>query len=378
MEDLEQILRKIHVLFAKCKAYGDEKENMIIVPKKAVFALLEQLNLSVVAMMDEYEGTQESRERGLSEFQRKGEKLMEQAKEGADDVYAASLVYTDSMIDELQDVLAYSKESLWMEYSRMAKRLEEQKALLMTNQEEIKEQLRAMAQGGKYLHLIERENARLKHLIETGQPGKESDDYEDSDEELELEEDYEEEASDLTENADAAEHPHMAKEKKTKEAAGKKRTGKETAAGRNSTHKGKKSGGSTGGQSAGKTGRSNVRAGGRFDFDEDWSDEEKRPIRKIGTALYEEVGQSYDPPVKKVSYEVKVNEAYFEQLGEGNVDLDAEYYQWKEAQEQEEALKEQKTEDEMRKNESVSSEKTKTGKRQEKALKLKFGRKKKD
>ena len=37
MEDLEQIMRRIHVLFAKCEPYGDEKENTIIVPKKEVF-----------------------------------------------------------------------------------------------------------------------------------------------------------------------------------------------------------------------------------------------------------------------------------------------------------------------------------------------------
>lgn len=56
-------------------------------------------------------------------------------------------------------------------------------------------------------------------------------------------------------------------------------------------------------------------------------------MRKIGTALYEDVGQSYDSPVKKVSYEVRVNQAYFDQLGESAADLDAEYYQWKEEQE---------------------------------------------
>ena len=70
------------------------------------------------------------------------------------------------------------------------------------------------------------------------------------------------------------------------------------------------------------------------DLEAEWAKEEQRPVRKIGTAIYEDVGQPYEEPVKRVSYEIKVNQAYFDQLGEGNVDLDAEYYQWKEEQEQ--------------------------------------------
>ena len=69
------------------------------------------------------------------------------------------------------------------------------------------------------------------------------------------------------------------------------------------------------------------------DLETEWEEEtEQKKVRHIGAAVYQDVGQSYEPPVKKVSYEVRVNQAYFDQL-EGAVDLDAEYYQWKEEQE---------------------------------------------
>ena len=72
MEDLEQIMRRIHILFSKCEPFGDEGGEKIIVPKKELFRLLEKLNYAVIRVMDEYEATQEARERGINEFHREG------------------------------------------------------------------------------------------------------------------------------------------------------------------------------------------------------------------------------------------------------------------------------------------------------------------
>ena len=376
MEDLEQIMRRIHVLFAKCEPYGDEKENTIIVPKKEVFRLLEQLNYAVIALLDRYEGTEESRERGLSEYRRCGEKMMEQAQAGAEDVYAASLIYTDNMLEELEDVVAEAKESLWGEYARVADWLDGQTRLLTENQEEIKRQLRAMAQGEKYLRLIYRENARLRRLAQ--------EEFEDeSEEDEELEEDYGDESRKEDEPEDSGEEeleedsgaesrkedePEDSREDESRAASALQ---KESGRGRNVREKqggapersaadaggnGKKakvSGGGPGNSGsksgAGRNAEKKKQPGGAKsgkkrrpavkhprmspDLETEWAEEENRPVRKIGTALYEDVGQSYDSPVKKVSYEVRVNQAYFDQLGESAADLDAEYYQWKEEQE---------------------------------------------
>lgn len=398
MEDLEQIMRRIHVLFAKCEPYGDEKENTIIVPKKEVFRLLEQLNYAVIALLDRYEGTEESRERGLSEYRRCGEKMMEQAQAGAEDVYAASLIYTDNMLEELEDVVAEAKESLWGEYARVADWLDGQTRLLTENQEEIKRQLRAMAQGEKYLRLIYRENARLRRLAQEefedeseedeeleedyGDESRKEDEPEDSGEE-ELEEDSgdefrkedepedfgeEELGEDSGDESRKEDEPEDSREDESRAASALQ---KESGRGRNVREKqggtpecsaadaggnGKKakvSGGGPGNSGsksgAGRNAEKKKQPGGAKsgkkrrpavkhprmspDLETEWAEEENRPVRKIGTALYEDVGQSYDSPVKKVSYEVRVNQAYFDQLGESAADLDAEYYQWKEEQE---------------------------------------------
>lgn len=351
MEDLEQIMRKIHVLFAKCEPYGEEKENKIIVSKKEVFRLLEQLNYAVVELMDRYEGTAESRERGLGDYRRKGDKIIEEAQSGAEDVYAASLIYTDNMIYELEDVLAEARENLKSEYARMEKRLDEQARILTTNQEEIKEQLQAMSQGDKYLNIIYRENLRL-HRIEAAKKAADAREPEEED----WEEDFDEgadEPEDMEEENDSEDASDELSGEQQDDASGRnagpeRGNGERKANGQKDAGINNSEGKMTAGQKAGEkktdSGKLSGKKSGKsaakrkpqrtIDLEAEWEEEqENRPVRKIGTALYQEVGQSYDPPVKKVSYEVKVNQAYFDQLGEGNIDLDAEYYQWKEEQE---------------------------------------------
>lgn len=371
MEDLEQIMRRIHVLFAKCEPYGDESDGRIIVPKKEVFRLLEKLNLAVIHMMDAYEGTAESRERGLNAYQRESEKIRENAQAGADDVYAASLIYTDNMLEELSDVLADAKEELWEQYARMAGRLDVQAGRLLENQEEIKRQLSAMAQGGKYLKLIERENIRLKRIEAARASAENGGDEYDGDPDGAWDEDeydgdldeawdgYEEDdgeqtsaaaapgsGTDVPETGDGTvPGPTLEAPEGDKAQAASPGNGSGALNGAaGSASSGKRTGAAGGGKrrkqpSRGSDGRCRASAASHArmspDLETEWAAQEaERPVRKIGTAFYEDVGQAYDTPVKKVTYEVKVNQAYFDQLGEGNVDLDAEYYQWKEEQEQ--------------------------------------------
>ncbi len=83
------------------------------------------------------------------------------------------------------------------------------------------------------------------------------------------------------------------------------------------------------------------------DLEEEWAKEAaERKVRKIGTALYEDVGEAYDPPVKHVAYEVKVNPGYFSRSEEDSASLDAEYFKWQEEGEGAGKLPEKDAEDE--------------------------------
>ena len=61
-EEIEQIMREIHILFAKAEKLP-ENRNRIIVDKDVVFGLLERLSHEIYETMDRFEETKVSRQR---------------------------------------------------------------------------------------------------------------------------------------------------------------------------------------------------------------------------------------------------------------------------------------------------------------------------
>ncbi len=342
MSDLEEIMRKIHVLFAKCEPYGSKEENKIIVPKKEVFRLLEQLNYAIAEIQNAYECTVESRERGIKDYVRRGEDIVKSAQKEADDVYAASMVYMDDMIYEIADLMTAVRQGLKDDYARFIQRIETQEQLLAENQTEVREQLRAMAEGEKYMRVIRHENARLERVASLR--GAFYGEYEDDEEyegyEDEEDAEYDEEEVELAEDQEAAEKSQekAGSQKKNKRNAAAESDSEDAeqaeedeAASANEADSGKKKAGTPSVKRPSPKNRKKRRP--VPNLEEEWEEERGgKKVRNIGTAVYQDVGQAYDAPAKKVSYEVRVNQAYFDQL-EASVDLDAEYYQWMEEQE---------------------------------------------
>ena len=60
-DKVEHILKNIHLLFSASKPY-DQAGEWIIVEKNQVFGLLEQLNLAIYEVMDQYEMTSQKHE----------------------------------------------------------------------------------------------------------------------------------------------------------------------------------------------------------------------------------------------------------------------------------------------------------------------------
>lgn len=69
---LENVLRDIHVMISKSEVYDTDR---IIVSKQDIFNLIDRLNASIYEIMDEYELTQQSRDRAIREKKRKAIRL---------------------------------------------------------------------------------------------------------------------------------------------------------------------------------------------------------------------------------------------------------------------------------------------------------------
>ena len=92
-DKLEQAMKKIHIYLANCKesAYSSEE---LIVSKKRIFSLLDELNYAVYEVMEEYEVTVAARERGIAQAERQAADIKEEAMHRSEEIHASSLLYT--------------------------------------------------------------------------------------------------------------------------------------------------------------------------------------------------------------------------------------------------------------------------------------------
>lgn len=100
----EEILRQMHILLAGSEAY-DSIGSKIILDKKRMLELLAELNKAIYAMLDEYELTTRGKERARREAAKIGEDILKDASGKAEDVYAASVMYTNEALRHVQEIM---------------------------------------------------------------------------------------------------------------------------------------------------------------------------------------------------------------------------------------------------------------------------------
>ncbi len=161
-EKLEEIMKKFHIYLANCKesAYSGED---IIVSKKRILTLLEELNQAVYEISEQYEATQESKARALMQAERQAAEIKDEAMSRSDDIYAASMIYSEEAIVKIKNSLEYTYLKVRREYEDLLKNYEDKMRELTKNSEEIQTQLAAMSEGQTYLRLIEQAHEENKN-----------------------------------------------------------------------------------------------------------------------------------------------------------------------------------------------------------------------
>ena len=168
-DNTEKILRSLHVLLSKSEPYLKEPSK-VIVDKQEMLDLLSALNKSVYDIMDEYELTKQSRDRAEREFQKKGDEIVWNASRKAEDVYAASVMYTDEALNRVQEIMNQADASIAEIYTKMNFELKEQEKRIKSNQLELKSTLQDLVDTEKYLKLIEERNREIEKQKKAGKP----------------------------------------------------------------------------------------------------------------------------------------------------------------------------------------------------------------
>lgn len=153
-DKIEEIMKKIHIYLANCKESAYSSEDVII-SKKRLLVLLDELNHAVFEVCEQYEATQESRTKALAETEREAAGIKQEAMQRSEDIYAASLVYMDDVILSMKNSLEYSYLKLRKEYNDLLKSYEDKLSRLESDENELKASLSQLSENQLYLHMIE-------------------------------------------------------------------------------------------------------------------------------------------------------------------------------------------------------------------------------
>lgn len=230
-DNLERVLRDIHVLISRSEPYEKTGEK-IIVEKKLMFEQLNRLNTCIYEMMDEYEATKASRDKAEREAKKQGDQIIFRASRNAEDVYAAAVLYTDEALVRAQEIMKNAQQSVKELLAKTDEELKSRREVLRENQSELRSQLQDMVDTEKYLKLIEERNKELEREKQEKQEGKdaytrerhrEKSLYEDRKTEIKVNPEYFEKIGQPLEETSAEEE--TATEDETAPASGKKEKG---------------------------------------------------------------------------------------------------------------------------------------------------------
>lgn len=167
-DKVERVLKEIHVAFSKSETYNGHPDKVII-DRKQFLNLLDRLNQGIYDMMDQYEQTRQSRSNAERTFRKKGDEIIEAANANAEDVYAASVIYTADMIGAIRELMDHTNDSMNDLFLQFRKDLREQKDKLQAHENELQGQLADLTDTKKYLSIIDdinKERARKKRDLD--------------------------------------------------------------------------------------------------------------------------------------------------------------------------------------------------------------------
>ena len=160
-DKVEEILKEIHVMFAKCEPYHNTPDK-VIVTKHEMFDLLEKLNEAIYEVLEQYEATSRSRERARIELDKQAAEVVAKSKLEADDVHAATLLYTDSMLDELTTIIEKAKENIKAEMVELMAGIKIQQEVLASNKAGVKEALTELHDSELYLEELHKNRKKAE------------------------------------------------------------------------------------------------------------------------------------------------------------------------------------------------------------------------
>lgn len=160
-DKVERVLRDFHVLFSRSEPYQQDPQK-IIVSKQVALTLLNQLKDCMSEMMEEYEITARSRDKREREARKKGDEIIRDANRTAEDIYAASVMYSDEALTRIQNIIQDTNDEIERLFDGLKSEMKNRQKVVRENQLELKSSLEDLRDTDKYNKLIEERNKQIQ------------------------------------------------------------------------------------------------------------------------------------------------------------------------------------------------------------------------
>ena len=122
-DQLERILRELLVNVSRAPVLESDPE-FVIVRKKEIQRQLAALRDIVAEMMEQYEVTEQSRLHAELEVEKQRTEIIRSANHQAEDIYAASVIYTDDALGRIQGIIDEAEKSTKKILNRVGREME--------------------------------------------------------------------------------------------------------------------------------------------------------------------------------------------------------------------------------------------------------------
>ncbi len=167
-DQLERILRELLVTVSRAPV-SEVNEEYVLIHKRDVQRQLGSLRDVVALMMEQYEVTEQSRLHAELEVEKQRTEIIRSANHQAEDIYAASVIYTDDALGRIQNIIDEAEKSAKNILNRIGREMENERRRIRSNQVELMTQLEDMNDTAKYMRLIEERNKELAKAREKKQ-----------------------------------------------------------------------------------------------------------------------------------------------------------------------------------------------------------------
>ena len=159
--NIENTLKDLHILLAKSEKYALD-ERKIVVERAKILSLLKELTAYVSDAMDEYQLTKQSRDKAERDVQRQSDQIIKEANKKAEDVYAASVMYTGEALRRVNSIIDETNIAISKICMEMTKQLKEQEHSIKESQLQLVSELQDLRDTDKYLKLLEERNKEIE------------------------------------------------------------------------------------------------------------------------------------------------------------------------------------------------------------------------